>query len=83
MVMPGERKKKIVQTELEPGDYETLVSSAKSKNMTIKAAAREALRWWAASATDLSKDSLFRLKPVEFKVKVRSDEIEAFLYRRK
>lgn len=72
-----------MQTELEEGDYETLLSLAKSKNMTIKDAAREALRWWTASASDLSKDALFKLKPVEFKVKVRSDQIDAFLYKRK
>ena len=76
-------KKKVVQTELEPGDYETFLSLAKSKNMTIKEAARQALRWWSASVIDLTEDPLFRLKPVEFKVKVRSDEIEAFLYKRK
>ena len=76
-------KKKVVQTELEPDDYETLLSLAKSKNMTIKEAARQALRWWSASVIDLTEDPLFRLKPIEFKVKIRSDEIEAFLYRRK
>ncbi len=80
--MPSERKK-VVQTELEASDYETLLSLAKSKKMTIKEAAREALLWWTASGTDLTKDPLFKLKPVDFKVKVRSDEIEAFLYKRK
>jgi hypothetical protein len=83
MDMRDERKRKVVQTELEADDYETLLGLAKSKNMTIKEATREALLWWTASATDLTKDPLFRLKPVEFKVKVRSDEIEAFLYKRK
>lgn len=76
-------RKKVVQTELEPSDYEALLGLAKSKNMTIKEAAREALRWWSASFSDLSEDPLFKLKPVEFKVKVRSDEMEAFLYKRK
>jgi len=76
-------KKKVVQTELDPSDYETLLGIARSKNMTIKEATREALRWWSASVADLSKDSLFKLRPVEFKVKVRSDEIEAFLYKRR
>jgi hypothetical protein len=82
MRMP-QAKMKVVQTELEPGDYEILLSLAKSKNMTIKQAAREALRLWSASVSDLSEDPLFRLKPVEFKVKIKSDEIEAFLYKRK
>jgi hypothetical protein len=72
-----------VQTELEPSDYEILVNLARSKNMTIKEAAREALRWWSPSLTDLTKDPLFLLEPVQFKVKVRSDEMEALLYKRK
>ena len=76
-------KRKVVQTELEPGDYETLLSLAKGKNMTIKEAAREALRLWSASVSDLSEDPLFKLKPVEFKVRVKSDEIEDFLYKRR
>jgi hypothetical protein len=82
MRMPDKRKK-VVQTELEESDYETLLSVAKSKNMTIKDAAREALRLWAASSSDLTEDPLFNLKPVEFKIKVRSDEIDSFLYKRK
>ena len=82
MRMP-QAKMKVVQTELEPSDYEILLSLAKSKNMTIKEAAREALRLWSASVSDLSEDPLFRLKPVEFKVRIKSDEIEAFLYKRK
>ncbi len=75
MDMP-EGKKKVVQTELEQADYEILLNLAKRKNMTIKEAAREALRRWSASVTDLTNDPLFKLKPVEFKVKVRSDQIE-------
>jgi hypothetical protein len=82
MPMP-QAKMKVVQTELEPSDYEILLSLAKSKNMTIKEATREALRLWSASVSDLSEDPLFKLKPVEFKVKIKSDEIEAFLYKRK
>jgi len=82
MCMP-QGKRKVVQTELEPSDYATLLSLAKSKNMTIKEATREALRLWSISVSDLSQDPLFKLKPVKFKVKVKSDEIEAFLYERK
>ena len=82
MDMPDGRRKKVVQTELEGADYETLVSLAKSKNLTIKEAVREALRWWTASAGDLTEDTLFKLKPVEFKVKVKSDKIDEFLYKR-
>jgi hypothetical protein len=76
-------KRKVVQTELEQGDYETLVRLAKRKKMTIKEAAREALRLWSASVSDLSEDPLFKLKPVEFKVRVRSDDLEAFLYKKR
>jgi len=72
-----------VRTELEPSDYETLLKLAKSKNMTIQEAAREAVRSWSVSASDLSQDSIFKLKPVKFKVKVKSNNIEPFLYKRK
>lgn len=82
MGMAGARKK-VVQTELDQSDYETLLSLAEGKGMTIKEAVREALRWWNASQTDLSRDPLFTLKPVQFKLKVRADEIEAFLYKPK
>lgn len=80
MGMPD--RKKVVQTELDQGDYETLLASAKGKKMTIKEAAREALRLWSGSVADLTKDPLFKLEPVEFKVKVRSDALETFLYKR-
>jgi hypothetical protein len=82
MDVPGPRRK-VVQTELDQNDYETLQSLARSKGITIKDAAREALRWWSASQTDLTKDPLFTLKPVQFRTKVRADEIEAFLYKAK
>jgi len=73
-------KKKVVQTELEASDYEVLQSVARKKNITIKEAVREALRSWNASNSDLSKDSLFQLKPVPFKVKIPASDIESFLY---
>ena len=76
-------KKKVVQTELDGGDYQALLGLAKSMNLTIKEATREALRWWTASQADLTNDPLFTLKPVRFKAKVRADEIEPFLYRAK
>ncbi len=80
--MPDQRKHKVVQTELELADYEMLLNLAKSKNMSLKDATREALRYWAASVADLSKDPLFKLKPTEFKVKIKSNEIDAFLYKK-
>ena len=73
-------KKKVVQTELEVSDYETLVSLAKKKSITIKEAAREALRSWNASNADLSDDPLFKLKSIAFRTKFQSDEVEGFLY---
>jgi len=77
------KSKKVVQTELGQADYEELARLASSRNMTIKEAAREALRMWSVSNSDLGEDPLFKLKPVEFTLKVKSDEIEAFLYKRK
>ena len=77
-----QQKKRVVQTELEPTDYEALVSLAQKKNLTIKEAAREALRWWNASNADLAEDPLFKLRPGKFRSRVRSDEIDAFLYGR-
>ena len=79
----AQRRRKVVQTELEQEDYETLLSLARSRGMTIKEAAREALQWWTVSRSDLREDPLFKLKPVEFKTKVRADEIESFLYGRR
>ncbi len=51
--------------------------------MTIKEAVKEALQLWSASFTDLSEDPLFKLKPVKFKLKVQTNRIESFLYKRK
>jgi len=82
ITMP-QKTKKVVQTELEQDEYEELARLATSKKMTIKEAAKEALHWWSVSNSDLSEDPLFKLKPVEFKLKVKSDEIEAFLYKMK
>lgn len=76
----SERRKRVVQTELDLGDYEALAGVALRKNMTIKEATREALRWWSVSNADLADDPLFRLKPVKFRTSVKSDEIDSFLY---
>jgi len=79
----AQTKKKVVQTDLDLRDYEALSTVAKSRNLTLKEAAREALRWWSVSVADLSDVPLFKLRPVEFKVRVRADEIETFLYKRR
>ena len=83
MSMLGDKKRKVVQTELDLEDYEALSNIAKSKSMTIKEAMKEALRSWTVGATNLADDPLFKLRPIEFKVKVKSDEIDAYLYKRR
>ena len=75
-----EKGRRVVQTELELRDYEALANLARNKKMTIKEAAREALRWWSVSNADQGDDPLFKLKPVQFKTRIGSDEIESFLY---
>lgn len=75
------REAKVVQTELARGEYEALVSAAKARNLTIKEAAKEALMKWTLSETDPSQDPIFRLRPVDFKTRVKASELEKFLYR--
>ncbi|HYU54889.1 MAG TPA: hypothetical protein VEL71_01595 [Candidatus Dormibacteraeota bacterium] len=72
--------KKVVQTELEEREYDLLSEVAKKKGLTIKEAARRALLDWSTSRMDLKNDPLFRLKPVRFKQKIKSSEIDRFLY---
>lgn len=50
---------KVVQTELDSTLYEFVLKTAKSKGLTLKEAAREALRSWAAQEGDASSDPLF------------------------
>ena len=76
------QKKRVVRTELGPRDYEALAALARRKGLTIKEAARQALRWWNASNADLADDPLFKLHPVRFRSRVRVDEIDALLYRK-
>lgn len=52
-------KKKVVQTEIAPEVYDFVLRTAKAKGLTLKEAAREALREWAAREGDLSWDPLF------------------------
>lgn len=74
-------KEKVVQTELTQEEYNLLVSAAKEKALSIKEAAKRAIVEWGLAAADLSRDPLFRLKPVKFRKSVRADQIEEFLYR--
>ena len=75
--------KKVVQTELGEREYDLLSEVAKKEGLTIKEAARRALLDWSMSGMDLKNDPLFRLKPVKFKRKIRSSEIDRFLYHAK
>ncbi len=75
--------KKVVQTELGEDEYEVLSTVAKREGLTIKEAARRALLEWSMSGVDLKDDPLFRLKPVKFREKIRSSEIDRFLYHAK
>jgi hypothetical protein len=75
--------KKVVQTELSDEEYQALAQTAKSYNLTIKQAAKEALTEWALSRSDFSEDPLFRIRPAKFKVKVRADRLDEYLYRHK
>lgn len=77
-----DKGKKVVQTVLEPNEYEVLASAAKSRKLTIKEAARRALIEWGEASLDMREDPLFKLKPTSFKLKVRADKIDDFLYRK-
>ena len=53
-------KKRVVQTDVTPEVYEFVTRTAKAKGLSLKEAAREALREWAATRNgDLSWDPLF------------------------
>ncbi len=73
----------MVQTELGEQEYDLLSEVAKKEGLTIKEAARRALLDWSLSGIDLKNDPLFRLKPVRFKQKIKSSEVDRFLYHAK
>lgn len=75
--------RKVVQTELGEDEYEVLSTVAKREGLTIKEAARRALLEWSVSGLDLKEDSIFRLKPVKFREKIKASEIDRFLYHAK
>ncbi len=77
------RAKKVVRTELGEDEYQVLSTVAKREELTIKEAARRALLEWAMSGIYFKEDPLFRLKPIKFREKVRSSEIDRFLYHAK
>jgi len=45
-----------------------------------KEAARKTLSAWSISELDLRQDPLFQLKPVRFKKKIQTSEIDSILY---
>ncbi len=75
---------KVVQTELDPTLYEFVLKTAKAKGLTIKEAAREALRAWAAQEGDASSDPLFD-PGWGFPGRVRTDasKVNRVVYRRR
>lgn len=70
-----------MQTELGEKEYELLASIAKREGLTIKEAARKALLEWSLSGINLENDSLFKLKPIRFKERIKNSEIDRYLYR--
>ncbi len=75
--------KKVVQTELGEREYDLLSDVAEKEGLTIKEAARRALVEWSMSGMELKDDPLFKLRPVRFKKKIRSSDIDRFLYHAK
>ena len=53
------RAKRVIQTEVDEKVYRFVVKTAEAKGLTLKEAARQALREWAAREGDLSWDPLF------------------------
>jgi len=48
--------------------------------LKIKEAARKTRSAWSVSELDLRQDPLFQLKPVRFKKKIQTSEIDKLLY---
>jgi hypothetical protein len=75
--------KKVVQTELGQREYDLLLDVAKKEGLTIKEAARRALLEWSMSSMEMKEDALFKLKPVKFRTKIKTSEVDRFLYHAK
>ncbi len=75
--------RKVVQTELGEDEYKALSPAARREGLTIKEAVRRALLEWSVSSLDLREDSIFRLRPVKFREKIKASEIDRFLYHAK
>ncbi len=78
--MPMSQGNKVVQIELSNSEYEALAQTAKSLKLTIKQAVKEALKEWTVAKCDLSSDPLFSIRPAKFRVKIRADRLDEYLY---
>ena len=74
---------KVVQTEVDPTEYEILEKIVRKRQMTIKEAVREAVASWIGLQTPLEEDPLFKLKPVRTGVKTDSSKLDDALYGRR
>jgi len=76
--------KKVVQTEVDAALYRFVLKTAKAKGLTIKEAARQALRAWASQEGDLSSDPLFDPNwGFPGRVKTDASKVDEVLYRRR
>lgn len=75
---------KVIQTEVEPEVYEFIAKTAAAKGLTLKEAARQAIREWAAREGDLSWDPLFDLsKTFPSAHPTDASKVDEVLYRRR
>jgi len=82
----------VVQTELDPAEYETLAVAARKSGLTLKEALRQAALRWATEESGIDpKDPIFdialgRKKPLEFRLKAlrwarkASEEVDRAVY---
>ena len=78
------RTKRVIQTEVDLEVYELVLRTAKAKGLTLKAAAREAIRQWATREGDLTWDPLFDPSwGFEGPVKTDASKVNKVLYRRR
>jgi len=76
----GLAERKVVQTELEAGEYEMLRRVVGRRGLTIKQGVREAIQQWIAMQTSLDEDPLFKVKPVKTGVETDSSSLDRTLY---
>jgi len=74
---------KVVQTEVNPSEYEVLEKIVRKRRMTIKDAVRDAITSWIGLQTPLEEDPLFKLKPTRTGVKTESSRLDEALYGRR